>query len=136
MNDTQVQEKVGQAENDTMPESAFTFTNRYGKKVVMDRIEVPYSLLTSLHRLQENFEARGEYMSMRGVIEHVIDKGIMYTENVWKSVDTGREKRSIDKLYNGRLDEILASPEKADPSDVIAILAERKAKLDGLKKRK
>ena len=117
----------GQDSNDSINQDAFVFTNRLGKKVQMNRIEVPYTWLTSLYRLQETFETREEFLTLRGVLERVIEKGLQYIEASHKNTDKGRLLRKIDNEFDGQIRGILEHPELAQPEDVINLLKKRDA---------
>lgn len=81
------------------------FSNRDG-----DLIEVyPYTInaaaMTSVYRLKEDFEQRGEYLSLQGVMMHVLDKGIAATRHYWDAAEKNKNKRDFAKqavaMFNG-----------------------------------
>ena len=73
------------------------FTRRDGKQVPVKQYTLDAATMTTLMRLQEDFEARGEHLSMTGVVLHVIDKGITGTKNYWKQSEKNKDRRDFAK---------------------------------------
>lgn len=71
------------------------FTTRSGRQVAVPTITIPKSEVVSLMRLQEDFTARGEHLSMLGVLLDVLDKGTRQVRNQWKNVDKAKDNRKF-----------------------------------------
>lgn len=74
------------------------FTTRSGKQVEVPDFVIPASEMTSILRLKEDFEARGEHLSLLGVVIHVIEKGIGTTRNYWKNSENQKGNRDLGKV--------------------------------------
>jgi hypothetical protein len=80
------------------PEAPATvYTNREGQLVPVDAYTVRPTEMISVHRLREDFEQRGEYLSLQGVMLHIIDKGIAATRHYWAASDTNKNRRDFAK---------------------------------------
>ena len=73
------------------------FTNRFGKQVPLKTYTVEPSMMVTIMRLQEDFQQRGEHLSIHGVMVHVIDKGIIQTRNYWKNLDRNKAQKQFAK---------------------------------------
>jgi hypothetical protein len=73
------------------------FTRRDGKQVPVEPYTLSAADMTSLMRLQEDFAERGEHLSMKGVILHVIGKGIITTRNYWTAIGKNKDRRDFAK---------------------------------------
>jgi hypothetical protein len=73
------------------------FTNREGQLIEVSDYTVEARVMTSIHRLKEDFEQRGEFLSLQGVMLHVIDKGISATRHYWSASDQNKNRRDFAK---------------------------------------
>ena len=73
------------------------FTKRDGTTIQVEPYTLSASDMTSILRLQEDFAERGEHLSIKGVILHVIDKGISTTRNYWTAVGRNKDRRDFSK---------------------------------------
>jgi hypothetical protein len=73
------------------------FTTKKGLRVPVKEFQLTPSMMLSLMRLQEDFQSRGEHLSMTGVVIHVIDKGIQTTRNYWKNIEQSTRRRNLGK---------------------------------------
>jgi hypothetical protein len=73
------------------------FTRRDGKQIPVPTLTVTPSEVTSLMALQEDYEKRGEYLSLLGVLLDVIDKGKRQVKNQWKNGDISKDRREFSK---------------------------------------
>ena len=73
------------------------YTKRDGTVVTVEPYTISAADMTSLLRLQEDFAERGEHLSIKGVILHVIDKGITTTRNYWTAIGRNKDKREFAK---------------------------------------
>src|SRR5271155_5449329 len=73
------------------------FTRRDGTVVPIDEYVLTPAEMTTLYRLQEDFAQRGEHLSIKGVILHVLDKGVQTTRNYWAAVDRNKDRRDFAK---------------------------------------
>jgi hypothetical protein len=80
-----------------------TFTKRDGTEVPVPEFKIPPSVVTSLLRLQEDFEARGEHLSLTGVVLHVLDKGVSATRSYWTNSAKQAGIRELGKLVRANL---------------------------------
>jgi hypothetical protein len=74
------------------------FTKKDGTVVEVQDYVISAADMTSLLRLQEDFAERGEHLSIKGVILHVIDKGITTTRNYWTAMGKNKNRREFSKL--------------------------------------
>ena len=74
------------------------FTTREGQQIPVADLVVPKHIVVSLMRLREDHEARGEYLSLLGVLLNVIDKGTSQQRNQWKNGDLSKNRRDFAKL--------------------------------------
>lgn len=81
-----------------------SFTTRKGKIIEVKDGVIPATEMTSILRLKEDFEQRGEYLSLYGVILHVVSQGIKSTRHYWKAAEKLKNKsefaRDAAKLFN------------------------------------
>jgi len=77
--------------------AAELFTNRSGKQVEIPEVVIPKHVLVGLLRLQEDYQARNEHLSLLGVILDVVDKGTRTVRNQWKNMDTNKNRREFTK---------------------------------------
>lgn len=73
------------------------FTTRSGKQIPVPPVLIPAHEVTSLMRLREDYEARGEYLSLLGVLLDVLDKGKRQVQNQWKNGDLSKNRRDFAK---------------------------------------
>jgi hypothetical protein len=73
------------------------YTKRDGTVVTVEPYTISAADMTSLLRLQEDFAERGEHLSIKGVILHVIDKGITTTRNYWVAIGKNKDRRDFAK---------------------------------------
>jgi hypothetical protein len=73
------------------------FTTRSGRQVAVPVLVIPSHEVTSLMRLQEDYTARGEHLSMLGVLLDVLDKGKRQVQNQWKNGDLSKNRRNFAK---------------------------------------
>jgi len=73
------------------------FTTRDGKQVKVEPFYIPASEMTSVLRLQEDFEKRGEHLSLLGVVLHLLSQGNTSTRNYWKSAEANKNRRDFAK---------------------------------------
>lgn len=73
------------------------FTTRSGKQIPVPEVKIPASVVVSLLRLTEDHLARGERISLLGVLLDVIDKGIRQSRNQWKNGDLSKNRRDFAK---------------------------------------
>jgi len=73
------------------------YTNRKGQMVPVPEVVLPPSTVVTLLRLKEDFEARGEHLSMLGVVLDVCDKGVRQVKNQWKNGDINKNRRMFSK---------------------------------------
>lgn len=73
------------------------FTTRSGRRIPVVVVTVPSSEVVSLMRLKEDFEQRGEHLSMLGVLLDVLDKGKRQIRNQWKNGDQNKNRRDFAK---------------------------------------
>lgn len=73
------------------------FTQKSGQQVEVKDFVIPAHDVVSILRIKEDFEARGEYLSMYGVVSHLISQGITTTRNYWKSQETAKNRRDFAK---------------------------------------
>jgi hypothetical protein len=73
------------------------YTNRQGKMVPVPEVVLPSSTVVTLLRLKEDFEQRGEHLSMLGVVLDVCDKGVRQVKNQWKNGDINKNRRMFSK---------------------------------------
>lgn len=78
-----------------------TFTRRDGVEVSVEPYTLSAADMTSILRLQEDFAERGEHLSVKGVILHIIDKGITTTRNYWTAMGKNKDRREFSKLAAG-----------------------------------
>ncbi len=74
-----------------------TFTRRDGTQVEVLPYTISAADMTSLMRLQEDFAERGEHLSIKGVVLHVLDKGISTTRNYWVAIGKNKDRRDFAK---------------------------------------
>lgn len=101
------------------------FTNREGEQVPVPTFFIPKSELVSLMRLKEDFEERGEYLSLLGVVLDVLGKGIRQVRNQWKNGDLSKNRRDFAKSVTV----YMADPAKY--AKEIAALAKRHGLING-----
>jgi hypothetical protein len=73
------------------------FTTRSGHQVPVATYVILPEHMVSIMRLKEDFEARGEYLSLHGVILDILDKGIRQIRNQWKNGDLSKNQRNFAK---------------------------------------
>lgn len=73
------------------------FTTRSGKQIPVPTVSIPAHEVTSLMRLREDYEQRGEYLSLLGVLLDVLDKGKRQVQNQWKNGDLSKNRRDFAK---------------------------------------
>jgi hypothetical protein len=73
------------------------FTTRSGRQIAVPSLTVPPHITTELMRLREDYEKRGEYLSLLGVLLDVIDKGKRQVRNQWKNGDISKDRRDFAK---------------------------------------
>lgn len=73
------------------------FTTRSGKQIPVPTVTIPAHEVTSLMRLREDYEQRGEYLSLLGVLLDVLDKGKRQVSNQWKNGDLSKNRRDFAK---------------------------------------
>jgi hypothetical protein len=73
------------------------FTRRDGVMVEVSDFVVSASEMVSVLRLKEDFEQRGEYLSIKGVMLHILDKGITSTRHYWNASDQNKNRRDFAK---------------------------------------
>ena len=73
------------------------FTTRSGRMIPVPILTVLPHVVTSLMALREDYEKRGEYLSLTGVLLDVIDKGIRTVRNQWKNGDVNKDRREFSK---------------------------------------
>ena len=98
------------------------FTNRSGKQVPIPVLHVPDTEIASLMRLQEDYTARGEHLSLLGVLLDVVDKGKRQVKNQWKNGDLSKNRRDFAKAV---------TPYMSNPGKYAAEIAQL-AKVHGL----
>lgn len=74
-----------------------TFTTRSGKSVPVATYAILPEDMISIMRLKEDFESRGEYLSLHGVILDILDKGTRQIRNQWKNGDLSKNRRDFAK---------------------------------------
>lgn len=74
-----------------------TFTKRNGTEVPVEDFTVSAADMVSVMRLQEDFETRGEHLSLKGVMLHLIDKGISSTRHYWTASEQNKNRRDFAK---------------------------------------
>src|SRR5262249_54843434 len=89
------------SEEITMDNEKAIFTTRKGDLVEIESYSVAAETMTSVHRLKEDFEARGEYLSIQGVMLHVIGKGIAATRHYWDAADKNKDRRDFAEQAAG-----------------------------------
>jgi hypothetical protein len=77
---------------------ANNYTKRDGSVVEVEDYTISAADMTSLLRLQEDFAERGEHLSIKGVLLHVIDKGITQTRNYWTAMGRNKDRRDFSKF--------------------------------------
>lgn len=77
------------------------YTKRDGTMVEAQDYVISAADMISLLRLQEDFAERGEHLSIKGVVLHVIDKGITTTRNYWTAIGRNKDRREFSKLAAG-----------------------------------
>lgn len=73
------------------------FTTRLGVQVPVSTYAILPEHMVSIMRLKEDFETRGEYLSLHGVILDILDKGIRQIRNQWKNGDLSKNRRDFAK---------------------------------------
>jgi hypothetical protein len=73
------------------------FTKRDGSVIEVEDFTVDAAQMTSVLRLKEDFEQRGEYLSIKGVMLHILDKGITSTRHYWSAMDQNKNRREFAK---------------------------------------
>jgi hypothetical protein len=84
-----------------MDNNKSAYTNRQGELVEVESFTISASAMTSIHRLKEDFEQRGEHLSLQGVVLHVLDKGISATRHYWNASEQNKNKREFAKQAAG-----------------------------------
>ena len=73
------------------------FTTRSGKQIAVPSLVIPAHEVTYLMSLREEYEARGQYLSLLGVLLDVLDKGRRQVKNQWKNGDLSKNRRDFAK---------------------------------------
>jgi hypothetical protein len=58
---------------------------------------IPSYEVTSLMRLQEDYQKRNQHLSLLGVLLDVLDKGKRQVQNQWKNRDLSKNRRDFAK---------------------------------------
>ena len=120
----------------SLPAGALNFTNRSGKTIQMETVVVPYALLTTLYRVQEDFEDHDEFLSMDGVVRRLIHLGVDAQRNRWKWGAVNSEVRDTQKDLQKTAAEILRSkdlPESERNALVVQAFIEAQQKIVEIK---
>lgn len=73
------------------------FTTRSGKQVPIPTYVILPETMVSILRLKEDFERRGEHLSLHGVVLDILDKGIRQVRSQWKNGDLSKNRRDFAK---------------------------------------
>lgn len=73
------------------------FTTRSGKQVPVATYVILPEDMISIMRLKEDFESRGEFLSLHGVVADILDKGTRQIRNQWKNGDLSKNRRDFAK---------------------------------------
>jgi hypothetical protein len=73
------------------------FTKRDGTQVEVKDFVIPAHDVVAILRLKEDFEQRGEHLSLYGVVSHLLSQGATTTRNYWKSQETAKNRRDFAK---------------------------------------
>jgi hypothetical protein len=80
-----------------------TFTNRFGKQVSVPDILVPKSVLTSIMRLQEDYERKGRHFKLTGVVLEVIILGIKARRHSMEYAERTKDNKAISAYIKAQL---------------------------------
>jgi hypothetical protein len=80
-----------------------TFTNRFGKSVLVPEIVVPKSIMTSLMRLQEDYAVKGRNYKLTGVVLEVLILGIKARRNSMRYAETSKDNKAIAQYIKAQL---------------------------------
>ena len=73
------------------------FTNKNGEEVDVVEFHIPESEMTSLMRLQEDYQERGEHLSMTGVVLEVLNRGKKAIRHSWTQAEKNANARDFSK---------------------------------------
>ena len=73
------------------------FTNKDGEQVDVVSFAIPPSEMTSLMRLQEDYQERGEHLSMTGVVLEVLNRGKKAIRHSWTQAEKNANARDFSK---------------------------------------
>jgi len=73
------------------------FTTRSGRRVPIKCFTIPADVMVSVMRLQEDHEARGERLSITGIVLAMLDKGEYSIRAHWKAAEKTKAQKGFAK---------------------------------------
>jgi hypothetical protein len=80
-----------------------TFTNRFGKQVAVPEITVPKSIMTSIMRLQEDYDRKGRHYKLTGVVLEVLILGIKARRHSMEYAERTKDNKAIALYIKAQL---------------------------------
>jgi hypothetical protein len=87
--------------------SPMLFTSKQGKTFEMEALEVPYILMTTLYRLQEEYESHDMPFTIEGVLRTALGLGIDTQRTRWKWAEINKGTKVIEKEVQSNLVSVL-----------------------------
>jgi hypothetical protein len=108
----------------SLPNGAMNFVTREGKTIIMEAVDFPYVLLTTLYRMQEDYTAHGEPFTLDGTLRDLFGRGVDSKRQDWKNKEIYRETKTAGITLNNTIVEVLQAGEGLSKEERNAMIAQ------------
>jgi hypothetical protein len=108
----------------SLPAGAMNFTTRNGKTIQMEAQNFPFALLATLYRLQEDYEQRGQFLTLEGVMREIFGMGVDTQRARWKWGAINKETKVLKSEFEKDIQEVLKTGDAMTPEEKLAHVTE------------
>lgn len=100
------------------------FTRKDGKVIVMEPLEVPYALLTTMYRMQEDYASWGLHYTLDGVLRDIIGLGVDTKRTRVKWGGILKETKKIETSFKDEVTDILSNHKDMSETEKQALVGQ------------